>query len=174
MALLTIRELEVWSRIEITTENGELANMVIDAVSQRVLKECGNPTGWDETTTPQIVRSVVVPVAARTFRNPDSVVAEGGIGPIGGDRVVEDMARALEFTMAELDILHNAPGALPRDSAGGRLWVLGLEPPDPPPSPIIYVFDAAGPFMAPDRAGANWAIPLVDTDADPFYKPLPA
>jgi len=173
MALLTLRELEVWSRTPITTENGEFANMVIEAVSQRVLFECGNPVGWDELTTPPVVRTVVIAVASRTFRNPDSIVSEGGIGPIGGDRYAETLARALYFTMSELDILHNAPGALPLDRSGGRLWVLGVEP-EEEPSPIIFVFDTAGPAMllAGDNAGANWAIPFIDVDKDPFYKPL--
>jgi hypothetical protein len=175
MALLTLRELEIWSRTEITTENGDLANMLIDAVTQRVLFECGNPDGWNELTTPAVVRSVVIPLASRSFRNIDSIAAEGSIGPIGGDRFVEDMARALELTQAELDILHNAPGALPTATSGGRLWVLGTEDVEEP-SPIIYMFDAPGPAMVlvGDNAGANWAIPMIDVDQDPFYKPLPA
>ena len=171
MALLTLRELEVWSRTEITTENGEFANMVLEAVSQRVLYECGSPPGWNELTTPPVVRSVVVAVASRTFRNPDSIVSEGSIGPIGGDRYAETLARALYFTQSELDILHNAPGAQPIEKACGRLWVLGWET-EPEPSPIIYLWDTPGPYMAPDNAGANWGVPMIDVDKDPFYKPL--
>jgi hypothetical protein len=86
------------------------------------------------------------------------------------------MARALELTQAELDILHNAPGANPPPTgAGGRLWVLATEEVEEPSS-VVYVFDAPGPAMQAvgDNAGANWAIPLVDVDKDPFYKPLPA
>lgn len=172
MALLTLDELSLWSRTPITTENGLLATMVIDAVTSRVLFECGSPT-WDHLTAPSVVRSVVIPLASRSFRNLDSIVAEGGIGPIGGDRYVEDMARALELTDAELAILHNAPGATaPPNSEGGEMWVLGITDPVPETN-IIYVFDAAG-SIAPDSAGGNWAIPMLDVDLDPYYKPLGA
>lgn len=40
-------------------------------------------------------------LAKRSYLNPDAIVAEGGIGPIGGDRTVEDFARTFELTEAE-------------------------------------------------------------------------
>src|SRR5690349_9781314 len=40
-------------------------------------------------------------LAKRAYTNPDAIVASGSIGPIGGDRTVEDFARTFELTPAE-------------------------------------------------------------------------
>lgn len=70
-------------------------------------------------------------LAKRAYENPNAVVAEGSLGPIGGDRIIEEYARTLEPTPAELAYLEEiraTTGIVPPVGAGGGgLWVQPIE-----------------------------------------------
>lgn len=145
--LLAVSELAVWARQEIADDDA-FALAVIDAASLKTRTAAKQPT-WDVATIPAEARLVCIQLAKRTFLNPDAVVSEGGIGPIGGDRYVEDFARTLEFTDAELATLADASGSAA--AAGNGLWVqptsngemLSLDR-------DVYLFD---------DSGSDWGIP---------------
>lgn len=57
------------------------------------------------TQAPIDVQMVALKVIKRSYQNPDQVVQEGSIGPIGGDRVAEIQALFMDFTDEERRIL---------------------------------------------------------------------
>jgi S-methylmethionine-dependent homocysteine/selenocysteine methylase len=63
-------------------------------------------------------------LAKRAYINPDAIVAEGGIGPIGGDRTVEDFARTFELTDEEKEYLDTFALGRPGATTGNKLWSL--------------------------------------------------
>ncbi len=164
MALLTMSELRVWVRRPSLPDTDEFGLAVIAASSLVVSEECGFPVPeWTPTTAPAIARQVAIQLAKRTFLNPDAVVAEGGIGPIGGDRFIDDFARTLELTAAEKAQLARIDGNVSASEQG--LWVQRIDPADADYDSIVYVYDSSG---------SNWAIPMLDVDVDLYYKPLVA
>lgn len=113
----------------------DYATYCIEAASYLVVDETGysewiglNPDGTETAVVPAPRRAAMVAeqLAKRAYLNPNAVVAEGGVGPIGGDRTVEDFARTFEFTEAELEYL----GKIAKDTgnaAGGGLWTMEIE-----------------------------------------------
>jgi hypothetical protein len=104
-------------------------------------------------------------LAKRAYQNPDAIVAEGGIGPIGGDRTVEDFARTFELTPAEMEYLDGLAiggasastnsigtiGVTVRPSAlvgTGAIWIPDLDPraqPFPLGTPGVDDYAYGGP-----------------------------
>lgn len=146
--LLSVEELAIWARQDIAVDDA-FALAVIDAASLKTRSETKQWL-WDLSTIPPEARLVCIQLAKRTYLNPDAIVSEGGIGPIGGDRYVEDFARTLEFTDAELAVLSEASGAAA--AAGNGLWIqptsngemLGIDR-------DVYLFD---------DSGSDWGIPM--------------
>jgi hypothetical protein len=66
-------------------------------------------------------------LAKRAYLNPDAIVAEGSIGPIGGDRTVEDFARTFELTEAEDAYLETLAVAAGTSAKANRLGSIGIE-----------------------------------------------
>lgn len=158
--LLTVAELATWARTEIADDD-PFANAVVDAATLVVVSQCGFPVPeWTTSSAPPVARLITIQLAKRTYLNPDAVIAEGGIGPIGGDRFVEDFARTLELTPNELAKLADVDPATA--SASGNLWVLGVD----------TVGHSLDEIYLRDSDGSNWAIPFLDVDRDPYYFPL--
>lgn len=161
MDLLTLDELRTWTRRTIADAD-PFATAVISAASLKVLNECNNPVEWvDVSTTPAMARMIAVQLAKRTYLNPDAIVAPGGVGPIGGDRYVEDFARTLELTESELETLAKLEGVTTQGEQSG-FWVLQVGEPEGV-DPILYLRDSDG---------SNWMIPFLDVDLDPYYVPV--
>jgi len=113
--LLTTRELALWtSNDETTVADDPFAAEVIDKVSQ-MAQFLGGHEEWTldgATKAPFDVRMVVLQVCKRCYENPAQVVQEGGVGPIGGDRVLDVAALLLTLTETERATLtkYNAAG----------------------------------------------------------------
>lgn len=100
-------------------------------------------------------------LAKRSYLNPDSIVAEGAIGPIGGDRYVEELSRFMELTEEEASYLDGVAGG----SGGGNL-----------PAGVGVM----GVIRTENRPGLGWSagtvhLPDVDPRADswPMYPAEP-
>lgn len=152
--LLTIAELAVWARTEIPADD-PFALVVIDAASLKV-REAAKQPDWTAATVPATARLIAIQLAKRTYLNPDAVIAEGGIGPIGGDRYIEDFARTLELTDLErADLEALAPNAA---TGGNGLWVQPMTRGDIETTETAYYFD---------NSGSDWAIPMYEETVTP-------
>lgn len=103
--LLTTRELALWTQKDPTEVGTDpFAAEVIDKVSQ-LAQFLGGQPDWTldagENQAPFDVRMVVLQVCKRSYQNPNQVVQEGGVGPIGGDRVLDVAALMLSLTESE-------------------------------------------------------------------------
>ena len=90
------------------------------------------PDGTDIGVVPAPRRAVMIAeqLAKRSYLNPNAVVAEGSVGPIGGDRTIEDFARTFELTEIEAEYLaevKRTTGIVDAGSGTGGLWVLQIE-----------------------------------------------
>lgn len=95
-------------------------------------------------------------LAKRAYENPNAIVAEGGIGPIGGDRMVEEYARTLEPTEAEMLWLAEAKRTTGIVGAiGAGLWTLQIEV-----RPSVAVGDTIW-YNDLDPRAAPWPINVV-------------
>jgi hypothetical protein len=107
------------------------------------------------------VRMLALKVIRRTYVNPDQVVAEGNLGPIGGDRVADHAALAFELTDAERKIVakYNADGD---PEVGGQIWIqptytgtdLATE------EVTLFVGDDQQVALADSADPREWKIPL--------------
>lgn len=82
------------------------------------------------TQAPIDVQMVALKVIKRSYQNPDQVLQEGSIGPLGGDRVTDVQALFMDFTDEERRIIagHNIDG----DPAGltddaGQLFTMRID-----------------------------------------------
>lgn len=154
-ALLTVAELAVWTRTEIADDD-VFAVAVIEGASLLVA-ETARHTEWTSATVPPRAKLIATLLAKRTFLNPDAV-ASSTIGPLS-ERTVEDFARTMELTPAEIDVLESMQGdGEVGDSTG--LWIQptnrgAVETP-------LYLY----------TNGTDWAIPYLDPKSDPYYWPL--
>ncbi len=127
--MLDVAELEVWCRKPIAgTPKEPFAIAVLQAASL-VVADKANHADWlaDDFPGPLPGRAKLICtlLAKRSFLNPDSVISEGGIGPIGGDRYVEEMAKFLTLTdqeIADLEDLDDGSGA----GGTGGLWTMEI------------------------------------------------
>lgn len=150
--LLNLSDLAVWAREAIPPED-PWALAVIDAASWLVRNTAGFPL-WTATDAPPRARQIASHVAARSYKNPDSVVTEGALGPLGGDRTVEELARALHLTdgeRAELEAMR--PEATGPSS--GDLWIQPTGLDDSVASLDAYLSDTGG---------SDWLIPYLHED----------
>jgi len=101
---ITVPELAIWAREEIDPAD-EFASMVVKAATIVV----SEATGYHDTdreftivTAPDRLKVIVAQVAKRSYLNPDQIVREGNIGPIGGDAYAAAYAAGLSLTDEEL------------------------------------------------------------------------
>jgi hypothetical protein len=126
--LLTPRELALWTgKTEAEVVEDAFAAEVIDKVSQLAQFIGGQPL-WSlvpgEHAAPFDVRMVVLQVCKRAYENPRQVVQEGGVGPIGGDRVLDVAALLLDLTESERATLTKYNPAGDPDGGDTELFVL--------------------------------------------------
>ena len=117
------------------------------------------------TQAPIDVQMVALKVIKRSYQNPDQIVQEGSIGPIGGDRVAETQALFMDFTDEERSIIarYNIDG----DPAGlvddaGTLFTVKIDRDDsmlPQTSPL-YVGDDQQINLATSPDPREWKIPM--------------
>lgn len=110
----------------------------IQAASVLVSNAAGHPdwigvsaTGADMAPVAAPRRGVMIAeqLAKRSYMNPNAIVREGNIGPIGGDATIEDFARTFEPTPVEQAWLDEAKrtSGIVGGSTGGGLWTLEIE-----------------------------------------------
>lgn len=168
--LITDHELAVWSgRTDAEVTGDALAQDAITKMSQyaRFLGFYPLPEeqwGWQTIlTTPFDVKLVVLKVARRAFTNPNEVVQEGSIGPIGGDRVRDEAALSLELTETERATLTKYnPAGDPETGDTATLWVQpttgGTE--SQLIAPTLYVGDDQQINLQESADPREWKIPL--------------
>lgn len=98
--LVTVDELAIWTQTEIAADDFA-ANAILAAASLIVRTEAEQPL-WTAADAPPMAKLITVQLAKRTYLNPNAVISEGSIGPIGGDRFLEDFVRTLELTSVEI------------------------------------------------------------------------
>lgn len=119
-------------------ENPDYGDYCINAASVLAAQAAGRPDWLGLGPVGEAITPVPAPrlavmyaeqLAKRAYLNPNAIVAEGGIGPLGGDRTVEDFARTFEWTPTEADYfaeVKRLTGIV--DSAGSSgLWTLEIE-----------------------------------------------
>lgn len=166
MALLTLRELALWAqRPEDEVAADPFAEEVIDKVSG-LLRFLGGHDEWaleeGENQAPYDVRMVALSVARRCYVNPGQVVAEGSVGPIGGDRVLDIAALLLSLTEAERATVtkYNADGD--PDATGNGIYTIALEqgPDTTVHSARLYVGDDQQINLGQSNDPREWMIPM--------------
>lgn len=161
--LITDHELAVWAgKTDQQVANDQLAQDVMAKVSGYAYFLAGTGSDdWTYVTAPFDVKLVVLKVCRRAYVNPGEVVQEGGIGPIGGDRVRDEAAMSLEFTEAERAIITNYnPLGDPQDSGLNGLWVQPVENPTPELEDVIlYIGDDQQVNLDISDDPREWKIP---------------
>lgn len=114
-----------------------------------------------EDQAPIDVRMLALKVIRRTYTNVDQVVQEGGIGPIGGDRVVEDAAKMFDLTEAERRVItkYNDDGD---PEEGGQLWIQPIGGDDSATllDATLYVGDDSQVGLATSDDPREWKLPF--------------
>lgn len=149
MPLITAPELATWAQLD-ESNFSDFEEMVIEKAQYLVADEAGHPE-WvveDIATVPYRARIICLNLARRTLKNPDQIVQEGGIGPIGGDRVRDSAAMAMELSPAEKEELHGLRGD---GTTPPGLWVQPLGEGLPTLGTTAYV---------PDISGSDWLVPF--------------
>lgn len=181
--LLTSRELALWTsstvgKTEAEVDADPFAQEVIDKVSQMAcflgghdgtkVDLAGEPIPeWILTPgleqAPFDVRMVVLQVCKRAYENPKQIVQEGGVGPIGGDRVLDVAALLLSLTESERNTLikYNPDGDA--DEGQATLFTITTTRGDETTalSTILYVTDDQQVGMTPEESAyPDWMIPM--------------
>lgn len=160
--LITDAELATICQLEaIPAARQAFATMVID-LSSDLIRDTAKHPEWVAADVPFKAKLITLLVAKRSFQNPNNIVAEGSIGPLGGDRYADMHAMGLYLTDAERAELLSLRGDGTAATNPNRLWVLtnggGI-----PETTTGYVFDSSG---------SDWAIPYVDlTETDLMNDP---
>lgn len=163
--LITDHELAVWAgKTDEQVTNDPLAQDVMSRMSEYAYFLAGTASeDWTYTTAPFDVRLVVLKVCRRAYTNPDEIVQEGGVGPIGGDRVRDEAAQSLELTEEErATITKYNPLGDPQDDGLNGLWVQPtyISEPDATLDAVLYVGDDSQIGLAGSADPREWKIPL--------------
>lgn len=180
--LLTPRELALWTsstvgKTEAEVEADPFATEVIEKVSEMVqfigghdgtkLDPAGEPIAeWTlepgVTLAPYDVRMVVLQVCKRSYENPKQVVQEGGVGPIGGDRVLDAAALLLNLSETERAIVakYNPDGD--PDGGSDEVWVMETTRGEETTalSVKLYVGDDSQVNLESSADPREWMIPM--------------
>lgn len=153
MTLLSINELSIWVQEDL--DAGDLfARRMIEAASDRVRAAAGQPD-WTVATAPVRARQIASHLAARSYKNPDSAQYQGALGPIGGDRIVQELAASLHLTEAETLELERLGGAAGGTGTGNGLWYQPLDG---------GATLSSGDVFLTDDSGTDWMIPYLAED----------
>lgn len=110
---------------------------------------------------PMDVRMLALKVIRRTYTNPDQVVQEGNVGPIGGDRVADDATALFNLTENERRVVtkYNDEGD---PEEGGQLWIqpIGSDQQLSLEDPVLFVGDNLQVNLETTNAAPEWKIPL--------------
>lgn len=160
--LITIQDLNGWIPGREIEPDDTLATNVISAASLVVSETARHPewTRTGATAAPARAKLICVLLAKRTYLNPNAVVREGSIGPIGGDAYVEDLVRTMELTEAEIATLQGFIGDGTGSTVGG-LWV----------QPTTRGELETGDVFIPDSGGSDWMIPYGDASEEFWFSP---
>lgn len=117
------------------------------------------------TQAPIDVQMVALKVIKRSYQNPDQVIQEGSIGPLGGDRVSDVQALFMDLTEEERAIitrynLDGDPNGLADDA--GTLFTIKIDRDDtmlPQTSPL-YMGDDQQINLATSPDPREWKIPM--------------
>jgi hypothetical protein len=189
--LLTLRTLAVWTQKDPTeVQRDPLASEVIQTVSDMARFLGGHDgTKLDSSgdaipmwtlepgvnKVPYDVQMVVLQVCKRTYGNPEQIVQEGNIGPIGGDRVLDAAALLLDLTDAERSTLtkYNQDGD--PDGEGGELFTITTSRGTATiaKSAVLYVGDDQQVGLLNSVDPREWKIPLFNPNdpGDPNLYP---
>jgi hypothetical protein len=113
---------------------------------------------------PVDVQMVMLQVAKRSYENPEQVLQDGAIGPIGGDRYADQHALFMDFTDAERATIakYNPDGdPTPQDGAG-QIFVVPTTRGDDDIliAPTLYVGDDQQVNLETSADPREWKIPL--------------
>lgn len=167
MSLLPTATLGIWVNPKKTQEQIEADPFAMDVIAQVSGYFCflaGHPE-WTyepgDDQAPFDVRMLALKVIRRTYVNPDQVVQEGNLGPIGGDRVADDAAASFDLTDTERRVLtkYNDDGD---PEADGELWIQPLGNPDEilGLEPTLYLGDDQQINLDLSDDPREWKVPL--------------
>lgn len=126
--LLTTSTLATWTQNELAeVDTDPFAVELIDKVSELACFLGGHPNWTYEPGVDQApfdVRMVVLNVCKRAYENPGRVIAEGSVGPIGGDRVADAQALFTDLSEAERATLTKYNPTGDPDGLGGELFTI--------------------------------------------------
>jgi len=165
--LITFGTLAAWTQSdEDEISEDPLAIEICEKMSN-LARFLGGNTAWTldpgENRVPIDVEMVILQVCKRSYENPTQVVAEGNVGPIGGDRHVEDYALFMSLSETERAIItgHNPDGD-PNPPSGGQVFTIPTSPGPESllPVEVLYVGDDQQINLSTSADPREWKIPL--------------
>ena len=150
--LITVAELALWARETIDPAD-PYANLVVNAASLVVRDTAEHPewTAAGETAAPDRAKLITAIIAKRAWINSEGIVAEGGMGPLGGDRYIEEVARGMLFEMTEAE-RETLEGFITVAAGSTGLWTMTISN-----GPL----EMQGPTYAFDSSGSDWMLPFL-------------
>lgn len=117
------------------------------------------------TQAPIDVQLIALKVIKRSYQNPEQVLQEGSIGPLGGDRVADTQALFMDFTEDERRAIarynpDGDPSGLVEDA--GTIFTLSIDRSDAilADSEILYVGDNQQINLETSADPREWKIPM--------------
>ncbi|MDQ3275340.1 MAG: hypothetical protein M3Q39_10020 [Actinomycetota bacterium] len=174
---ITLEEFALWCKRKIAA-NDERANLILRATIILINDTAGlyDTAAWTADTAPDRVKLIYIGVAKRNYLNPNQVIREGSIGPIGGDAYAESFAAGMDLTDYEITELQRLAGVVNtsgqgditvisfttgRGRRGGNAYFLG----DKPGSDPILMFTATGdPYYFPVVGSGSTTEDTAETD----------
>lgn len=160
--LLALDDLRGWTQETIADDDVLAANVILGA-SYKVADAASHLDWLDDAYAGEVpYRATLIAnlLAKRSYQNPNSIIAEGGVGPIGGDRYVEEFAKFLTLTATEIAELEDL--ATPAAGAVGGLSVITMENrPGPALDPTYYAPDL-------DPRADVWPVGTIGSGVDDY------
>lgn len=154
---ITVGELAVWTRTQIDPDD-PFALMILEASTILVNSATGYAGTEDEftaATAPAMLKVIVGQIAKRNYLNPDQVVREGSLGPIGGDTYAQAYAAGMTLTEEErAEIARISRAAVEGGTSSGGLSVLTFG--------VAHNSVRRGGTYLPDSSGSDWMIPYME------------
>jgi len=167
--LLTTATLAKWTQNDPVEVAADV--FAVDLISKLSALICflGGHPDWTleagEDLAPIDVQMVMLQVAKRSYENPDEILQEGSVGPLGGDRYADQHALFMDFTESERKTLtkYNPDGDPTPQEGSGEVFVLpttrGGEAALPQTSPL-FLGDNMQTGLAESADPREWMIPL--------------
>jgi hypothetical protein len=167
--LLTTQTLARWTQ----SDEAEVAADVfaVDLIEKLSALVCflGGHPDWTlasgEDQAPVDVQMVMLQVAKRSYENPQEILQEGSVGPLGGERYADQHALFMDFTDSERATItkYNADGDPTPGEGSGTVFVLpttrGDETTLPQTSPLS-MGDNQQVGLSASADPREWMIPL--------------